>query len=721
MSLSSSSSIKGLDTSRERTRTPSNNPVVGSISNSGRKGRLKGHNRSSSHNKALNKSYSSSVVSTSARPHLNRSKSTDGLLKTGRSATLKRNNRSFNKLSGLQPLTKTKSNQSLKSNKSNTSLKGLTPSIGQVSGLKVSGKKEKAIMRLNEDEDDPYQEYEDMDNEYDIESNEFQSQKHSYRDSNIDSQNSDMGDSSIPPSEEDLTNIAQGSKITNNSGVIPQNSANIIGNSTQFQTLNGQSPTNPKSNSIRGNHSNSLELEGVEYTKQSSLSSSITTPIHDESVKKQDNDTSSSIVESSNLLKSEASSDEFLANNLYGGSLLLSQSTGMTKKLNGNAPVVDTRPEHVSGQGKSIGRIPVVGSASDNISGISFRANPIESKAEPITTNKNVAPNNSYQPGQTIFNNLQRTNSQYLLYRNAKNNNNTTPRRGKQQQNPSHAALGSGTTNFSNFLNTSNTNQALHINLANMENRTQQRLWLQRENSLMDVLVDPNQIANLSSLSLSNLMFAHNYNQSTQNIREMANQGPNLMNYNDSQNQIQEPTLSDANSNSTSNVNGLLLMVQNSAQNSIQTRTEFEKLNREYLNVRRHLNPVAKSIDRIHKVLGNKTIDIKKTRNGTSEISNNHDSNKNTFKEFSPLFYEKEQEINLKLKKQWQEALILSLSSASNPQGLKYVNSQDQDQDDQQNLLNSRILTSNQSLNNFRTLQTPATRAVKLAAQNGNF
>ena len=58
---------------------------------------------------------------------------------------------------------------------------------------------------------------------------------------------------------------------------------------------------------------------------------------------------------------------------------------------------------------------------STAISGISFKANPMElnNAAEPVTTSKNVSQNNSYQPDQTIFNNLQRTNNQYLMNKTA--------------------------------------------------------------------------------------------------------------------------------------------------------------------------------------------------------------------------------------------------------------------------------------------------------------
>lgn len=66
--------------------------------------RLKSHNRSLSHNKILNK-LSTSTGSTT-RPHLNRSKSTEALVKSRPGGPLKRSSKSYTKVPGIQPLLK---------------------------------------------------------------------------------------------------------------------------------------------------------------------------------------------------------------------------------------------------------------------------------------------------------------------------------------------------------------------------------------------------------------------------------------------------------------------------------------------------------------------------------------------------------------------------------------------------------------------------------------
>ncbi|EGV61377.1 hypothetical protein CANTEDRAFT_114855 [Yamadazyma tenuis ATCC 10573] len=145
-------------------------------------------------------------------------------------------------------------------------------------------------------------------------------------------------------------------------------------------------------------------------------------------------------------------------------------------------------------------------------------------------------------------------------------------------------------------------------------------------------------------------------------------------------------------------------MYQNGQQNPIQSRVEFERLNREYLNVRRYLNPVGESLNRVK----NNTIRIEKSKESPPGLNKNG----NTFQEFAPHYQEKEKEVNGTLNKIWQEALLSTSSIKPQQQQLPYSRSPKQMQKPQM----QRIPSRNQYMN-FRNSQTPTTRAVKLAAQ----
>ncbi|EAZ63860.2 hypothetical protein PICST_80108 [Scheffersomyces stipitis CBS 6054] len=603
--------------------------------------KLKVHNRSMSHNKLVT-SLSTSAKHTGARPSMNRSKSSDVLIKTRSTGALKRNNRSFTKISGLQPLTKTVSNQSIRSNKSTGSLKMLNATtVAPLHGIKTTSRKGRAILKLNED-DANNEEYEDLND-----------------DNNEEIDNSNKSNSSNDNADDDRTFSSEDSRDNSRNG---------------------------------RNHSKGP----VDQLKRE-------------------------------LSSARSSTDDLTTNNLYGGSLLLSQSTGLTKKID---PKNANHHLHQKMLGADVTESSIESNHSETISGISFRANPIESHlAEPVTTNRNVVQNNSYQPNQTIFNNLQRTNNQYL---------NTK----KQSY---------SVNNFSNFLtnnSTSTPSSAESHSAHNIETRTQQRLWLQRENSLMDVTnLDPSQLSNFSNLSLNNLMFAHNYNgnQSQVNMRDIYQQqqspltpvgtGSNLSNTNAAGaaggSMVPHQGGSVDSYGSLTNVNGLLHMVQSSHQNSIQSRTEFERLNREYLNVRRHLNPIGECLNRLEKTFPNREIKVlkntKKAVNASSSsLSVTHSSNSNTFKEFSPLYQEKEKDIGIMLNRLWQDAIISSSSTAANSmRNAPLQNNQHMIPSQQvpsQRPMNPRVSSYNQNqsqFGNMRSQQTPTTRAVKLAGQGG--
>ncbi|CAH6722470.1 hypothetical protein CLIB1444_09S04280 [[Candida] jaroonii] len=683
-----------------------------------RRNKPKMHTRTPSYNK----------VNTINRPNLNRSKSTDGIVR------IKRNNRSFTKIATLQPLTKTLSNQSLKSNKSNTSLKNLNINLAY-GGLKLSAKQGKAILKLNDDND----EYEDLSDE---EANELENSAELLAQQSLQQQQPTPEQQATPLPEPEQPQEAE---ISNNT---QDNDMQHV-----FQQALGQYVSEPevnKENHLSPSPRPELYTSGVQsdpLIKTEPLDShpkQPTTHNIQEALRSKSPESPSSQEGSKQDITTEQSDDRLNklpdstddltpSSNLYGGSLFLSQSTGLIRKID---PKQMEYPSE-GNEGESY---------NDSNGGISFKANPIDlNVAEPVLTNKPAVKLNSYQPNQTIFNNLQRTNNQYVNSKKQSQQKASDEKNGIEPAKsraipPQHIQLKDlGVTDFANFLNNN-----VNLNDGN-DNRTQQRLWLQRENSLMDVSIDPNQLANFSSLSLNKLMFAHNYNQSNQHLNQMTPQTPSggfqlgmtpinneLQNHqpggivtanhqsasvphqnngvnvsvtsvNNSSSTSQSTTPNDnpplQNSVSTTNINGLLYMLQNGSTNLIQSRIEFERLNREYLNVRRYLNPIGVSLNRVK----NNTIKIKKS-NDKKDVNNDA----NTFEEFSPNFKDKEEEINNTLNKIWQDALISTSSVAQNQSNTSLNASMQRPQI-------ARLPSRNQYMN-LRNSQTPTTRAVKFAA-----
>ncbi|CUM65775.1 uncharacterized protein PRCAT00003423001 [Priceomyces carsonii] len=652
-----------LDGGRGRTKAQSNSSlhVPQHLKKSHSKGKV--HSRSLSHTKLMNKvSAPGGTSGVLSRPNLGRSKSTDMLLRTNSRGGAKRSNRSFTKLSGLQPLLKTTSNQSLKLNKSSGSLKGLfgaSVTGAATAGLRTSGRKGKAIMRLNDDDPDS-QEYEDMKN--DEESN-----------------------TSLEPEQND------------------RNLADDIAESPENRLSSGKEV--PSSSEIESyeNNDNDLQIMNAPNKDQTFMG------LDNRTSPSQDPQKGKKVVQGEligkNSAQTESSIDE--TQNMYGGSFLLSQSTGLTKKLDkGKGGNSRSKNDVYNGNGIVVPHSENIGGPnnSESLTGISFKAKPIDNVAEPVVTNKTVNQNNSYQPNQTIFSNLQRTNSQYL----------SSKKHPKQLKNyQKHFGLGpddidSNTTNFSNFLNKQHSFQSEN----NMDTRTQQRLWLQRESSLMDIPSEGH-IPNLSTLSLSNMMFPSSYSQSSASNRDTS-QNMLAMTPAPQHSTTNEAFTGGPENGSLTNINGLFMMIQNH-QNSIQSRTEYERLNREYLNVRRHLNPVGECLSRLEKKSRSKNeIDVLKSRLSSKSpllSLSTRDKNNNSFNEFSPLFQDKKDEIVPTLNSIWQDALVSSLSVTPSPtsqmspaiQGLSWNN---------QRPINPR----GSSYNNLRSSQTPTTRAVKLAA-----
>lgn len=631
--------------------------------------KAKMNNRSLSSNK-LNKLN----TAPSTRPNLNRSKSTDGLIR--QKNNVKRNNRSYTKLSTLQPLTRTNSNPVMKTVKSNGSLKGLAFQAPQI-GLKSSGRKGKAIIRFNDEVDN--EEYEDMDDaisENVHEDNNYSTPKRQSLKEQFNSYAKDPVEPSDSHDEQESDNSNQYKDPDRlDSEEISRSNSNL----TEIENVSDLSRSD--SNLNRKEDETTVHEDDNQFDKNND----------NDQAKNQSSEQITSNKSNDHLHSNRSSTDDMMSSNMYGGSLLLSQSTGLTKK-------VDPKLQYSSVNSVSIPRIhsSMDSNHSESISGISFKANRYDQHqlAEPITTNKNVAPNNSYQTNQTIFNNLQRTGASQLPKKAITNNNST---------NANNVVY-----NFSNFLNTNKEQSQVSGPPQTMETRTQQRLWLQRENSLMDVAnVDAN---NFSSLSLNNLMFSHN--QSKTNMRDYFSSKPGSgMTAITPGNQLAQAPKTPV---ATNNINGLLMMVQNGGQSSIQSRTEFERTNREYLNVRRHLNPIGESLHRLEKQ--NKDLIVPKTRKGNSSTSfksNNHSGNGNSFKEFSPLYQEREEEGQVLLKKLWQDAIITTQTPSPNPTPKLEAAT---------NPIPQSRITNQNSLSNLRSpqSQTPTTRAVKFA-QSGQF
>ena len=642
--------------------------------------RLKSHNRSFSHNKVLNKLSTSS--SSTTRPHLNRSKSTEALVKTRPGGPLKRNSKSYTKISGLQPLTKTISSPTLKANKSNSSLKALALTSGI--GLKSSARKGKAILRLNDDDGD----FEDVNELLDSEEHNTGPVPERFDSQETVSTTHLQQEQNIPSLYEQINRI------------LPE-----------------PTPASEESSQVND------KLEVVEEGNAGDSSASVSQQeITEQKETRPDFSTST-----------RSSTDDFLqTNNLYGGSLLLSQSTGLVRKIDhlhgGNLKMTEAYP-NIPGNDSMTSR---------QISGISFLANPMETNnvAEPVTTSKNVNQNNSYQPEQTIFNNLQRTNNQYMTNKKqqqelqSRQQHNQQPKT-KQGQPPSPVghAVHNGANNFSDFLKGSQSaSSSSDLQYGhNIETRTQQRLWLQRESSLMDVTnLDAARMGNFSNLSLNNLMFGHSYNNQSQvNMREMQHGNQILSAQQQSQHHLHQhqqlqqqqqqqssqmqpgipqpmTPLTPGGGSPYASLESSGPMMQPALPNTVQTRTEFERLNREYLNVRRHLNPVGESLKRIESISSN-DLKMEKTRKGGT---NGRNTAADSFEKFSPLFQEKETEITGTLARIWQDAILSSLSTSNTKANV----TNPQHHPVSQRTINPRMPSYNQSYG-LRLNKMPATRA----------
>lgn len=344
--------------------------------------------------------------------------------------------------------------------------------------------------------------------------------------------------------------------------------------------------------------------------------------------------------------KTTDSSSEDLSRNMYGGSFLLSQSTGMTKKIGSKAPGLDYSFVEDNGSralGAGVGANGGVGGLSG---GLVFKAGENKDSAdspEPIVTKTNVAKGGLYHSNQSIFSNLQRNDLQF-----SSNMKQLRPSTNERKLNSL-----SSNKNFSGFLESNNAPAT-----PGLETRTQQRLWLQRENSLMDVSsnLDPANLTNFSNLSLNKLMFAHNMNSSA-NIRDMqiSRQG-SYASYDMGGGLKNENPVAFQN-DQAGTLTSFMNIIQNVHQNSIQSRTEFERLNREYVNVRRHSNPVAASLARIEQFIQNGV-------SGSVGVSARQKDTLPFLKKDGATGEELEQYKAQQLNRLWQEALHTSSASS---------------------------------------------------------
>lgn len=397
------------------------------------------HSRSASYGRNLNKlGRITSIEEIHQRPTLNRSKSTDG--------TLGRKNRSFTKLSSLQPLTRTRSHQP----------------VHRGTG--------KAVLELHKEQDSSDDENDGTNKKNDSESEE-----------EVDEFSDDEPAENIPeaPSQVQLSYKAP-----------PQFSHNSVPKNSSFSSEPAEEPV--QVDKLQESVENSLKLDP--------------TRIETEASKLNLNDLSEKAGSSSQESKASAQPNQPQDVNQYKESLsqyyqnmILSQSTGAVRAF-GDQPFMNSLVHDQIGQGNNKDTLQYIHS-NDHISG-----NFGNMKSTSSSTNS---------LRQFTIHNLPNTHNS------SNESSSAMSFRAKESgSNPGRLDSAAGTpNNFDQFLRTNN---------SNIETRTQQKLWLQRENSLLDL-----------------------------------------------------PSASGNNSNNP------------------QLRRDFERVSREYVNVRRFSNPCVESVKRV--------------------------------------------------------------------------------------------------------------------------
>lgn len=397
-------------------------------------------------------------------------------------------------------------------------------------------------------------------------------------------------------------------------------------------------------------------------------------------------------------------------NNIYGGSVLLSQSTGLTRNIGNNGNSTEKLNNVDEGSAASSEdaekgendshSLNEVGSVASH--GISFKAKPMHLKnqgfARPVMNNENVSSSQAFQSGQPLLKQGQPFNNQDVLAKIRK------PFQGDGSEYP---VPGQG---------------------QKTETRTQQRLWLMRENSLMDMVNADSQRLNLSNLSLNNIMFP---NESFRNPKDsIKNSGGGntfslsdyLVEHGSGTRGSKNDAVPSGSTTSMSNVNEFFQAGQNQFANPILVRTEFERLNREYLNVRRNLNPVGECLDRLPQIYPkDKKIEVKKIPHGSPQTGEEAAAGSyvDSLRGSDNGTKEEDEEVASLLSKLWQDAIISAHTDSSHtPSHEENSNLQEKENPQQGHSISN-------SYGRNRLPQRPTTRAVKMAekaqAQTQNF
>ena len=386
-------------------------------------------------------------------------------------------------------------------------------------------------------------------------------------------------------------------------------------------------------------------------------------------------------------------------NNIYGGSMLLSQSTGLTRKIgnensteklnNVDGGFADSSDDVEKGENGSPS-LNEVGSVASH--GISFKAKPMQLKnqtfARPVMNNENVSSSHVSQLGQSSIKQGQPFTNQDALARRRK------PLQGDGSEYPLP-------------------NQGQKI-----ETRTQQRLWLMRENSLMDMVNADSQRLNLSNLSLNNIMFpTESFRNTKDSVKNTGGANPfslsdYLVEHSSGTRGSKADAIPSGNTTSMSNVNEFFQAGQNQFSNPIHVRTEFERLNREYLNVRRNLNPVGECLNRLPQIYPkDKKIEVKKIPHGSPQTGEKTATGSyvDSLRGSDNSTKEEDEEVTSVLSKLWQGAIISAHSDSSHiPSHEENSNLQEKEDHQQSHSISS-------SYGRTRLPQRPTTRAVKMA------
>lgn len=400
------------------------------------------HSRSASYGRNLNKlGRITSIEEIHQRPALNRSKSTDG--------TLGRKNRSYTKLSALQPLSRTRSHQP------------------------VQRSNGKAVLELHKEEDSSDDENNDTD------------------------KNNDKSDD-----EEEVDEVDEFSD--------EETSALKPSEPTQVQ-LSYKAPPQFSHNSVPKNSSFSSEpTETAEVNHKESAEASVkldATRLESEASKLNLNDLNDKIENpNSTKTKEDQGVDQYKESlSEYYQNMILSQSTGVVRAF-GDQPFMNSLIHDQINQGNlKDGALQYIHS-NDHISGTLANLNSTSSSTNSLRQFT------MHHPHQNHSSNESSSLSSYKAkepFGASVPSNARTPRE----------SINGTPNNFSQFLKTNN---------SNIETRTQQKLWLQRENSLLD--------------------------------------------------------LPSASGNNTNNP---------------QLRRDFERISREFVNVRRFANPCLESVKRV--------------------------------------------------------------------------------------------------------------------------